>query len=102
MQSALKSTDLATSDDEQRPLVELLRIAGPTVAQMASYTVMQFIDTWMLSKLGTLAPTAAGNAGIIAFSFISFGFGVLMLVNSLVSQKYGRGDYRGCGQSLWQ
>ena len=57
---------------EQRPIVELLYLAGPTVAQAVSYTVMQFIDTWMLSRLGTDAPTAAANAGMIAFAFISF------------------------------
>jgi MATE family, multidrug efflux pump len=88
--------------NQHRPLVELLLLAGPTIAQMASYTVMQFIDTYLLSRLGSLEPTAVGNAGIIAFSFVSFGFGMLMLVNTLVSQKYGRGDFHGAGQSLWQ
>ena len=44
------------------PLRELLRLALPTVAQMVSYTVMQFIDTWLLAQaLGPMAPTAAGR-----------------------------------------
>ncbi len=77
-------------------------MAGPTIAQMASYTVMQFIDTWMLSRLGVIPPTAAGNAGIFAFAVISFGMGVLFLVNTLVSQKFGSKDYAHCGQSMWQ
>ena len=92
---------------EQRPLVELLRLAGPTVAQMASYTVMQFVDTWMLSRSGdgvaaVIAPTAAANSGILAFAIISLGMGVLWVVNTLVSQAYGRRDYAACGQFLWQ
>ena len=51
----------------RRPIVELLMLAGPTVAQMASYTVMQFIDTWMLAHVGRgiIAPTAASNAGML-------------------------------------
>jgi MATE family multidrug resistance protein len=87
-----------------RPIVELLRLAGPTIAQMASYTVMQFLDTWMLSKVGDriIAPTAAANSGILAFAVISLGMGVLWVVNTLVSQAYGRGDHRACGQYMWQ
>jgi MATE family multidrug resistance protein len=89
---------------EERPLVELLRLAGPTVAQMASYTLMQFLDTWMLSRVGDriTAPTAAANSGILAFAVISLGMGVLWVVNTLVSQCYGRRDWDGCGRYLWQ
>src|SRR4051794_26069154 len=87
-----------------RPLPELLRLAGPTVAQMASYTVMQFLDTWMLSRTNDpiTAPTAVGNSGILAFSVISLGMGVLWVVNTLVSQAFGRKDDRACGRFLWQ
>src|SRR5437588_10201228 len=89
------------------PLRELLMLAGPTVAQMASYTLMQFIDTWLLSRYGAnrataLEPTAASNGGMFSFALISVGFGTLTVVNTLVSQSYGRGDRRACGQYLWQ
>jgi MATE family multidrug resistance protein len=98
-----ESSKLAEPDwAHERPIVEMLRLAGPTVAQMASYTVMQFIDTWMLSHLGVDAPTAAGNAGIFAFAVISFGMGVLFIVNTLVSQAFGQGKYSHCGRYLWQ
>ncbi|MDB5300678.1 MAG: MatE family transporter, partial [Phycisphaerales bacterium] len=88
----------------RRPIVELLMLAGPTVAQMGSYTVMQFIDTWMLAHVGTGVdePTAAGNAGMLAFSVISLGMGALWVVNTLVSQSFGRKDYVSCGRYLWQ
>jgi MATE family multidrug resistance protein len=86
----------------QRPIVELLRLALPTVAQSVSYTIMIFVDTWMLSRLGSDAPTAAGNAGMWVFSIICFGFGTLLVVNTLVSQSYGRGDFEQCGRYLWQ
>ena len=84
--------------ESRSPLVELLYLAGPTIAQMASYTVMQFIDTWMLARYGSnrasgLEPTAAANSGMFAFALISLGFGALTLVNTLVSQAFGRGDF---------
>ena len=84
------------------PLMELLSIAAPTIAQMASYTVMQFIDTWMLSRLNVEAPTAAGNAGLFAFTLICFGLGVISLVNTLVSQHYGARQPGHCGVYFWQ
>jgi MATE family multidrug resistance protein len=63
---------------------------------------MQFIDTWMLARLGTDEPTAAGNAGIFAFSLVSMGVGTLFVVNTLVSQAFGRRDYAACGRYLGQ
>jgi MATE family multidrug resistance protein len=86
------------------PLVELLKLAAPTVAQMASYTLMQFFDTMMLGHVGTgvSEPTAGSNAGMIAFSIISLAMGTLFVVNTLVSQSFGRRDYSDCGRYLWQ
>jgi MATE family multidrug resistance protein len=69
---------------------------------MASYTVMQFADTWMLSRLGVTEPTAAGNGGLLAWSVIGFGVGVLFCVNALVSQHFGQKDFHACGRYLWQ
>src|SRR4051812_21772880 len=72
---------------EPSPLRELLTLALPTVLQMASYTLMQFIDTLMLARaMGPLAPTAASNAGSLSFAMIGFGTGILLVVNTLVSQ----------------
>jgi MATE family multidrug resistance protein len=99
----MTTLEYGREEASQRPLVELLRLAGPTIAQMASYTVMQFLDTWMLARAnGIGAPTAAANSGILAFAVISLGMGVLWVVNTLVSQAFGRKDYPRCGQYLWQ
>lgn len=86
----------------RRPIVELLMLALPTVAQMASYTFMQFADRWMLAQVGDWEATAAGTAGLTYFCFLGFGFGVIMIVNTLVSQSFGREDYSATGQYLWQ
>ncbi len=89
---------------ERHPLAELLSLAGPTVAQMASYTLMQFFDTWMLARVGAGVdePTAASNSGMLAFALISIGMGTLWVVNTLVSQSYGQKDDAACGRYLWQ
>jgi multidrug resistance protein, MATE family len=87
-----------------RPLAELLFLAAPTVAQMASYTLMQFIDTLILahSGQGGIPPTAAANAGILAFAAIALGMGVMFVVNTLASQSFGRKDFPAAGRFMWQ
>ena len=100
--TALDRADEPLSTPARSPLVELLGLATPTVAQMASYTLMQFIDTLMLSRVGETEATAASNSGMLAFSIISFGVGVLWVVNTLVSQAFGRRDCDACGRYLWQ
>ena len=84
------------------PIVELLVLAAPTVAQMASYTLMQFTDRYMLARVGDLEAAAAGTAGITYFAVIGFGFGVLLVVNTMVSQSFGRKDFTATGRYLWQ
>ena len=71
---------------------------------MASYTLMQFFDTMMLGHIstGVVEPTAGSNAGMIAFSIISLAMGTLFVVNTLVSQSFGRKDFNDCGRYLWQ
>jgi MATE family multidrug resistance protein len=102
MQATLDHPSQPLEGPRRRPLAELLLLAGPTVAQMSSYTLMQFADTWMLSKLGEAEAAAVGNSGMFAFTVISLGMGVLFMVNALVSQSYGRRDYAECGRYLWQ
>jgi MATE family multidrug resistance protein len=100
--STTSLNDQAGTSRARSPLAELLLLAIPTVAQMCSYTAMQFADTWMLSRLGVAEPTAAGNGAMAAWSVIGFGVGVLFCVNALVSQHFGQKDYPACGRYLWQ
>lgn len=93
---------VASAVPPRRPIVELLALALPTMLQMLAYTVEQFLDTYMLARVSDLHAAAAGNAAGLVFAVVSFGFGVLMLVNALVSQNYGAGRFRECGPYLWQ
>ena len=102
MSSGAQTNFVYPDASERSPLAELIALAAPTVAQMASYTFMQFVDTLMLSRVGEREATAAGNSGLLGFSIISFGIGVLWVVNTLVSQAFGRRDFAACGRYLWQ
>jgi multidrug resistance protein, MATE family len=105
MSSESLPLDNQQSPSQRRPIAELLLLALPTVAQMASYTVMQFADRLMLSWMpvqGDLAAAAAGTAGITFFCFLGFGFGLLFVVNTMVSQNFGRGELAATGSSMWQ
>src|SRR5678816_4951700 len=84
------------------PLWELLSLAGPTVLQMMSYTLMQFIDTWLVSRLGYVEAAAVAMSGLFTFAVMCFGIGLVQLVNTLASQSFGRGEYAQCGRYLWQ
>jgi MATE family multidrug resistance protein len=63
--------------------------AWPTVVAMLSYTLMQFVDSLMVSVIGPLEVAAQGNGGMWSWVAISFAFGVLTLVNTLVAQRVG-------------
>lgn len=89
-------------DRPRSPIAEMLAIAIPTVLQMASYTVQQFTDVLMLSVVGDAHATAAAVSGLAAFCTISFGFGILTLVNTMVGQAFGGGRMAECGSHLWQ
>ena len=94
--------DPAAGPAARPPLRELLALALPTVLQMLSYTVEQFTDIYMLSKVSNDAATAAGAAGMVSFTVLAFGFGVMMLVNARVSQSFGADRLAECGGHLWQ
>lgn len=76
-----------------RPIVELLRVAAPTVATMTSYTCMQFVDKWLVSRIGPdpVYVGAQGNGGLSAWVPIALAMGTLTVINTYVSQNMGAG-----------
>lgn len=82
------------AEEDGRAIVEMIRIAAPTVATMASYTAMQFVDGLMASRIEPASPVylaAQGNGGMAAWLVISVLMGMLMVVNTYVSQHLGAG-----------
>ncbi|QYK47419.1 MAG: MATE family efflux transporter [Phycisphaeraceae bacterium] len=78
---------------ERSPLMEMLAIAAPVVATMTSYTLMQFVDGLMVSRIGPdpIYVAAQGNGGVAAFVPISLVMGLITVVNTYVSQNLGAG-----------
>jgi MATE family multidrug resistance protein len=69
----------------------MLTVAGPTVATMTSYTVMQFTDKWLVSRLGPEFVGAQGNGGLAAWVPQSIAMGLFQVINTYVSQNMGAG-----------
>ena len=68
---------------------------------MTSYTVMQFVDTLMVARVGYLEVAAQGNGGVWSFALVCFGFGLLMVVNTFVAQNLGAGRAHDAAKYGW-
>ena len=68
------------------------RLSGPVVLTQLGLMMTHVVDTLMVGHLGVteLAATALGN--MWQWTFMSFGFGLVMGIDPLVSQAHGRGD----------
>ena len=71
---------------------------------MTSYTVMQFMDSLMVSHIRPADPvylTAQGNGGMGAWLAISVVMGLLSIINTYVSQNLGAGKPEEGGRYAW-
>ncbi|MHC4495323.1 MAG: MATE family efflux transporter [Planctomycetota bacterium] len=91
-----------TAVKDETSLKYMLRLAGPMVVAHISFTIMQFVDRFMVSQLGTEALAAVLPAGYVSFVPASFAIGVMTSVNTFVSQSLGRGDKKACSNYCWQ
>jgi MATE family multidrug resistance protein len=80
----------------------MLKLAAPMVVTTISFTVMQFVDRYMVSRLGTTALAAILPAQFVSFLPTSFAIGVIAILNTFVSQSLGRGAKTDCSNYLWQ
>jgi MATE family multidrug resistance protein len=90
-----------STQPSRHPAREVWTQAWPTVLTMVSYTLMQFVDSLMVSKVGALEVAAVGNGGIWAFAPQSFLFGFLSIVNTFVAQNVGAGRRDGAARYGW-
>ena len=77
-------------------------MALPAIVAMASTSVMQFVDFFMVAKVSQEATAAVSPAGNIVFIFIAFFGGVLSCTNTFVSQSFARKEYADCARYAWQ
>ena len=83
-----------------RNLRPMLRLAMPVVLAELGWMSMGIVDTIMVAPLGPAAIGAAGIGNAIHIAFAIFGMGLLLGLDTLVSQAYGAGDHRDCHRWL--
>ncbi|MFN7022091.1 MAG: MATE family efflux transporter [Phycisphaerales bacterium] len=94
----------ATEPQSNRhPLLEMALIAAPVVATMTSYTLMQFVDKLMVSRIGPdpIYVGAQGNGGLAAFVLMSIMMGFITVINTYVSQNLGAGRPERAPAYVW-
>jgi MATE family multidrug resistance protein len=87
---------------DETSLKYMLKLAGPMIITTISFTIMQFVDRFMVSRLGTEALAAVLPAGFVSFIPAAFIVGVFAGVATFVSQSLGRGEKKGCSSYCWQ
>jgi MATE family multidrug resistance protein len=91
-----------TLQADETSLRYMLKLATPMVVSTISFTIMQFVDRFMVSRLGTEALAAILPAQFVGFVPASFAMGAVMILNTFVSQSLGRGAKANCSNYFWQ
>jgi multidrug resistance protein, MATE family len=93
-------TTASTITSERRELRAMLHLAAPLVAAELGWMLMGIVDTMCV---GRVSPAAIGAVGLGSMTFYTVGIfaaGVLLGLDTLVSQAYGAGDLDDCRHSL--
>jgi multidrug resistance protein, MATE family len=80
----------------------MLHLAIPVVIAELGWMSMSVVDTIMVGSIGPAAIGATGVGGSAFYAFAIFGMGLLLGLDTLVSQSYGAGDRDDCHHSLSQ
>src|SRR5688572_11583109 len=80
----------------RRELLPMLRLAIPVVMAELGWMAMGVVDTIMVGPLGPQAISAAGVGNAMHIAFAIFGMGVLLGLDTLVSQAFGARNIREC------
>jgi MATE family multidrug resistance protein len=80
----------------RRELKPTLRLAGPVILAELGWMGMGVVDTIMVGPLGPAAIGAAGVGNSLHLGFAIFGMGLLLGLDTLVSQAYGARNLALC------
>src|SRR5688572_15946623 len=72
-----------------RPGRELLRLAWPITVSMLSFSAMTLVSTAFVASIGSDELAGVGLAGVVGFSLVCFGIGLLRGAKTLISQSVG-------------
>ncbi len=90
----------AEMDAVRRDLLPTLRLAWPVIVAELGWMLMGVVDTVMVGRVAPEAIGAVGLGSILYFSVAIFGMGLLLGLDTFVSQSYGAGDLRECHRWL--
>src|ERR1700678_3811707 len=80
----------------------MVKLAVPVVLSELGWMVMGVVDTIMVGRLGPAAIGAVALGNAVCYTPSLFGIGLLLGLDTLVSQSYGGKDYDGCHRWLAQ
>src|SRR5512138_3897905 len=85
-----------------RPTVStLLGLAWPIIVSRSTQTVIGISDALLVADLGSAAVAATGTGAFNTFALLILPMGTLFIVQSFVSQLYGKGDFGGARRYAW-
>ena len=87
-------------DAIRRDLGPTLVLAWPVIVAELGWMLMGVVDTLMVGRLSPEAIGAVGLGTILFFSVAVFGMGLLLGLDTFVSQAYGAGDMPACHRWL--
>jgi len=88
--------------DFRGELRALLRLAIPVVLSELAWMMMSVVDTIMVGRLSPEAIGAVGLSSSLYYIPALFGTGLLLGLDTLVSQAHGRGDHIDCRKWVMQ
>ena len=79
----------------------MLRLAVPVIFAEIGWTVMGAVDTMMVGRLSTEAIGAVSLGTAVFLVVTIFGMGLLLSLDTLISQAFGAGQLSECNRSLF-
>ena len=86
----------------QRTAAPCCSLAIPVVLSELGWMAMSIVDTIMVGRLSPAAIGAVGISSAIFYTPALFGIGLLLGLDTLVAQAFGRGDFDDCHRALAQ
>src|SRR4051795_2584666 len=84
----------------RKELKPMLALAAPVVLAELGWVTMGIVDTLMVGRLGAHAIGAVGLASMLYFAVAVFAMGLLLGLDTLVSQAFGAGRLDECHRWL--
>ncbi len=78
----------------------MLRLAIPVVVAELGWTAMATVDTLMVGRISAEAIGAVGLGSAVFLGVSMFGLGLLLGLDTMISQAFGAGDSSECYRSL--